>query len=82
MRWSDPRAVSLDGAAPTPVASTYVQNAPGAKAGDPGALDFKYVTNAGSNGNLSLLANGDARQRPPCSQPANPPHRVGRPRGK
>lgn len=54
-------AVSLDGAAPTPVASTYVQNAPGAKAGDPGALDFKYVTNAGSNGNLSLLANGDAR---------------------
>jgi hypothetical protein len=30
-------------------------------AGDPGALDFKYFSNAGSNGDLSLLANGDAR---------------------
>lgn len=54
-------AVSLDGAPPTSLVSTYVKNAPGAKAGDPGALDFNYVTNAGSNGNLSLLANGDAR---------------------
>ena len=54
-------AVSLDGAPPTSLVSTYVQNAPGAKAGDPGALDFNYVTNAGSNGNLSLLADGDAR---------------------
>jgi hypothetical protein len=54
-------AVSLDGRAPTPLASIYVQNAPGAQAGDPGALDFNYVTNAGSNGNLSLLAEGDAR---------------------
>lgn len=54
-------AFSLDGAAPAPVESTYVKNAPGAQAGAPGALDFHYVTNAGSNGDLSLLADGDAR---------------------
>jgi len=54
-------AVTIDGAAPIPATSTYVQNAPGALLGDPGALDFAYVTNAGTNGNVSLLADGDAR---------------------
>jgi len=53
--------VSIDGAAAVPATSTYVQNAPGALPGDPGALDFAYATNAGSNGNLALLADGDAR---------------------
>jgi hypothetical protein len=41
--------------------NTIVQNAPGALAGDPGAVDFAYATNAGSNGATSLLQNGDAR---------------------
>ena len=54
-------AVSFDGLNPVAVSSTYVQNAPGALPGDPGALDFNYVTNAGTNGNTSLLADGDAR---------------------
>jgi hypothetical protein len=41
--------------------STLTQNAPGALSGDPGAVDFTYTTNARSNGNTSLLQNGDAR---------------------
>jgi hypothetical protein len=44
-----------------PAGSTVVTNAPGALVGDPGALDFLYTTNAGSNGVTSLLTNGDAR---------------------
>lgn len=44
----------------TPIV-TYVHNAPGALTGDPGAVDFAYATNAGSNGDTSLLVNGDAR---------------------
>jgi hypothetical protein len=54
-------AISIDGQDAAPVGATYVQNAPGALPGDPGALDFNYVTNAGTNGNVSLLADGDAR---------------------
>jgi hypothetical protein len=41
--------------------STIATNCPGCLAGDPGAVDFTYTTNAGSNGNTSLLKNGDAR---------------------
>jgi hypothetical protein len=43
--------------------STVVTNTPGSTPYDPstGALDFTYTTNAGSNGNTSLLQNGDAR---------------------
>jgi hypothetical protein len=43
------------------IPSTVLENAPGAMPGDEGAVDFFYTTNAGSNGNTSLLANGDAR---------------------
>jgi hypothetical protein len=42
-------------------AHQILENAPGALAGDEGAVDFNYVTNAGSNGTVSLLKNGDAR---------------------
>jgi hypothetical protein len=41
--------------------STIVKNAPGALAGDDGAVDFNYVTNAGTNGSVQFLKNGDAR---------------------
>jgi hypothetical protein len=41
--------------------STVVTNASGALYGQTGAVDFCYTTNAGSNGNTSLLLNGDAR---------------------
>jgi hypothetical protein len=41
--------------------STVVKNAPGAMPGAPGAVDFNYTTNAGSNGSTALLKNGDAR---------------------
>src|SRR5207244_6403603 len=54
-------AVSVDA---TPVAnpgSTIATNCPGCLAGDPGAVDFAYTTNAGSNGTTSLLADRDAR---------------------
>jgi hypothetical protein len=59
-------AVTVTDASNTVVASatpgsTIVQNAPGALPGDPGAVDFTYTTNAGSNGVTSLLENGDAR---------------------
>lgn len=42
--------------------STVVANAPGAHPGDPGAVDFLYSSNAGSNGAVSNLATGDARE--------------------
>lgn len=42
-------------------ASRVVSNCPGCLAGAPGAVDFAYTTNAGSNGNVSLLQDGDAR---------------------
>jgi hypothetical protein len=40
-----------------PATSTYVKNAPGAKVGEPGAVDFFYTENAGHNGVVSLLQN-------------------------
>lgn len=54
-------AITVDGGAPIPATSQIVANAPGALPGDPGAVDFNYTTNAGSNGSIALLANGDAR---------------------
>jgi hypothetical protein len=53
--------VSLDGAPVATPSSTIVQNCPGCLAGDPGAVDFDYTSNAGTFGNTSLLSNGDAR---------------------
>lgn len=52
-----------DGSTSTPYStdSTLAENAPGALAGDAGAVDFVHTTNAGSNGDTSLLLNGDAR---------------------
>jgi hypothetical protein len=44
-----------------PLATTLAENCPGCVAGVPGAVDFAYETNAGSNGNTSLLVDGDAR---------------------
>lgn len=41
--------------------STVVTNAPAAQPGDPGALDYSYATNAGSNGATNNLRSGDAR---------------------
>ncbi|MDQ0138487.1 hypothetical protein [Cupriavidus necator] len=58
------RVVNLvvsNGVSSFPATSTVVANAPGALAGTPGAVDFAYATNAGSNGTVSLLQNGDAR---------------------
>ena len=58
------RVVNLvvsNGVSSFPATSTVVANAPGALAGPPGAVDFAYTTNAGSNGAVSLLQNGDAR---------------------
>lgn len=53
--------VSLDGAQVAAPASTVVQNCPGCLAGEAGAVDFDYTSNAGVFGNTSLLSNGDAR---------------------
>jgi hypothetical protein len=44
-----------------PINSTIYENCPGCKAGDVGAVDFPYTTNAGSNGFTDLLTNGNAR---------------------
>ena len=55
-------AMSINGGAPVAISSTVVENAAGALAGAPGAVDFQYVTNAGSNGFTEYLRNGDARQ--------------------
>lgn len=55
--------VTVDGVE-YPATSTVILNAPGAKAGDFGALDFTYFGNAGVNGNATAqlsLVNGDAR---------------------
>jgi hypothetical protein len=41
--------------------STPVENCPSCLPDDPGAVDFLYTTNAGSNGVTSLLKDGDAR---------------------
>jgi hypothetical protein len=54
-------ALSVDGSAVATPGSTLVQNCAGCLAGDAGALDFLYQTNAGTNGDVSLLTNGDAR---------------------
>jgi hypothetical protein len=54
-------ALSLDGVPVATPSSSIVTNCPGCLPGDPGALDFAYETNAGSNGNVALLTNGDAR---------------------
>jgi hypothetical protein len=53
--------LSLNGVPAATPLSTIVSNCPGCLAGAPGALDFAYTTNAGSNGNVSLLKDGDAR---------------------
>lgn len=44
-----------------PLTSQVYENCPGCVAGDTGAVDFPYVTNAGSNGVVNLLADGNAR---------------------
>jgi hypothetical protein len=41
--------------------SRVVANVPGADPGDAAAVDFPYTTNAGSNGAVGNLQNGDAR---------------------
>jgi hypothetical protein len=43
------------------IPSTVVTNAPGALAGAPGALDFFFKQNAGTNGVTTYLKNDDAR---------------------
>ena len=41
--------------------TTVIQNCSGCPVGAQGAVDFFHTTNAGSQGSLSLLSNGDAR---------------------
>lgn len=43
------------GTAYYPVTTVLRSNAPGAQPGDPGAVDFNYLANGGSNGNLWVL---------------------------
>lgn len=44
-----------------PTDSQLLSNSPGALAGDVGAVEFAYTSNAGMNGTTSLLRDGDAR---------------------
>jgi len=53
--------VYVNGALVATPGSTLEENCPECLAGDPGAVDFTYTTNAGSNGTTSLLKDGDAR---------------------
>jgi hypothetical protein len=53
--------LSVDGVPVATPASNIVSNCPGCVPGDLGALDFAYEKNSGSNGNVALLTDGDAR---------------------
>jgi hypothetical protein len=55
-------AIYVDGVLVANPASTVFHNASGiTMPGNPGAVDFDYTGNAGSNGHTELLADGDAR---------------------
>lgn len=54
-------SVSVNGTQVATPSSTLVENCPGCKPGNSGAVDFLFNANAGSNGNTALLKNGDAR---------------------
>jgi hypothetical protein len=63
-------ALSLDGTVIANPLSTIVENAPGAKTGDAGALDFIFTSNAATNGYTNLLSDGASPGNPALAKDA------------